>query len=116
MRGSHPHRKPHRTVTDEEMFCVNSTKTRHQVRERILYDSLLPYNCAKCGIYPEWMGELLSLILDHINGIYNDHRLGNMRWLCPNCNSQTRTFSGRNKKYKIPYSVKVARNALNVVT
>jgi predicted amidophosphoribosyltransferase len=38
------------------------------------------------------------LVLDHINGIDNDHRLKNLRLLCPNCNSQTRTFAGKNIK------------------
>jgi 5-methylcytosine-specific restriction endonuclease McrA len=39
------------------------------------------------------------MILDHINGIKNDSRLLNLRLLCPNCNSQTATFSGRNVKH-----------------
>ena len=34
----------------------------------------------------------------HDNGIPNDNRLENLRFLCPNCNSQTDTFAGRNKK------------------
>ena len=32
------------------------------------------------------------------NGINNDNRLENLRLLCPNCHSQTKTFSGRNKR------------------
>lgn len=39
----------------------------------------------------------LILELDHINGIRNDNRLENLRFLCPNCHSQTPTFKGRNK-------------------
>jgi hypothetical protein len=35
--------------------------------------------------------------LDHINGIRNDHRISNLRFLCPNCDSQTSTFCGKNK-------------------
>jgi 5-methylcytosine-specific restriction endonuclease McrA len=34
--------------------------------------------------------------LDHKNGIPNDNRLENLRFLCPNCHSQTDTFSRRN--------------------
>lgn len=40
------------------------------------------------------------MVLDHINGIHNDNRLENLRMLCPNCNSQTLTFTGRNSKYR----------------
>jgi 5-methylcytosine-specific restriction endonuclease McrA len=36
--------------------------------------------------------------LDHVNGVKNDNRLANLRMLCPNCHSQTPTFTGRNLK------------------
>ena len=42
----------------------------------------------------------LVLELDHINGISNDNRIGNLRLLCPNCHSQTKTYSGRNVKLR----------------
>ena len=35
--------------------------------------------------------------MDHINGDNTDNRLGNLRYLCPNCHSQTDTYKGRNK-------------------
>lgn len=57
----------------------------------------MEYKCAICGI-SEWLGNPLSLQLDHINGISNDHRLENLRLVCPNCHSQTETFAGRNVK------------------
>jgi hypothetical protein len=38
------------------------------------------------------------LVLDHINGINDDYRPGNLRLLCPNCHSQTPTFAGRNRQ------------------
>lgn len=40
----------------------------------------------------------ISLILDHINGIYNDNRLENLRIVCPNCNAGLETFAGKNTK------------------
>jgi hypothetical protein len=43
------------------------------------------------------MGRPLSLILDHANGFHYDNRIENLRLLCPNRNSQTDTFAGRNK-------------------
>ena len=67
------------------------------LRRRVLADNLLPYLCALCGI-SEWNERSLSLRLDHINGVYDDNRLDNLRWLCPNCDSQTDTFCGRNRK------------------
>ncbi len=38
----------------------------------------------------------MSLVLDHINGISNDHRLENLRIVCPNCAATLDTHCGRN--------------------
>lgn len=71
--------------------------TRASVRKRILNEKLLDYECKECGI-KEWNKKKISLELDHINGNRHDHRLENLRWLCPNCHSQTKTFRGKNLK------------------
>jgi Zn finger protein HypA/HybF involved in hydrogenase expression len=67
------------------------------LKKRLIRDKLLEYKCYDCGIN-SWRGKGLSLQLDHINGIHDDHRIKNLRLLCPNCHSQTSTFSGKNKK------------------
>lgn len=36
--------------------------------------------------------------LDHINGIPNDNRKVNLRFICPNCDSQLDTYCGKNTK------------------
>jgi hypothetical protein len=38
----------------------------------------------------------MALILDHINGIGNDHRIENLRVVCPNCAATLDTHCGRN--------------------
>jgi len=38
----------------------------------------------------------MSLILDHINGVPDDHRLENVRIVCPNCAATLDTHCGRN--------------------
>ena len=63
----------------------------------ILRDKLLNYECVKCNNSGKWEGNVLALQLDHINGINNDNRLSNLRFLCPNCHSQTETFSGKKR-------------------
>lgn len=81
----------------EDVLVAESTYTNIGVLKRRLVDEgLLAPVCAECGI-DSWQGRLLTLHLDHINGVRNDHRTENLRLLCPNCHSQTGTFAGRNK-------------------
>lgn len=81
----------------DDLFKENGKHNRNVIRRRIIRDNLLPYKCAICGC-KEWQGKTLSLELDHINGINNDNRLENLRFLCPNCHSQTTTYGSRNQK------------------
>ena len=69
--------------------------SRRGVRQRILKEGWLEYECNECNI-KDYNGKPLSLELDHINGKRDDHRLENLRFLCPNCHSQTKTFRGKN--------------------
>jgi hypothetical protein len=61
----------------------------------ILCIGLYPYVCSECGQLPEWNGKPLVLQVDHINGDPTDNRPENLRFLCPNCHTQTDTFAGR---------------------
>lgn len=54
-------------------------------------------DCSICEIKPEWNGKYLSLQVDHVNGIRGDNRPENVRLVCPNCHSQTDTFSGKKR-------------------
>jgi hypothetical protein len=74
----------------------NEIKTRAGIRKRIIEENLIPYKCGECEL-EEWRGKKISLHLDHINGKSDDHRLENLRFLCPNCHSLTETYTGRNK-------------------
>ncbi len=70
---------------------------RAAILRNILKYNLIPYQCFECGL-DEWNGKPITLDLDHINGNGKEHRKNNLRFLCPNCHSQTDTF--RNKKRK----------------
>lgn len=81
----------------EELFRKDGVETqRSYLKKKIIKDNLIPHRCQICGGEPSWQEKPLILILDHINGISTDHRLENLRFLCPNCNSQQDTFAGRN--------------------
>ena len=83
-------------ISNEIVFVEDSTYANEMVKQRIVKDNLLEYKCVKCGI-DSWCGETIVLDLDHINGNNRDNRLTNLRYLCPNCHSQTDTYKGRNK-------------------
>lgn len=90
----------------EDILKENCKHQRTVLRRYVIKNNLVPYKCAICGC-TEWQGKTLSLELDHINGINNDNRLENLRFLCPNCHSQTSTYGSRNQQlnsseYDIP--------------
>lgn len=88
--------------SSEEMFCKNSTVSQGSIKTKIVRDNLIPYVCVLCENDGNHNKQPLTLQLDHINGVRNDNRLENLRFLCPNCHSQTKTFTGKNAvKYKI---------------
>lgn len=85
-----------KTILDlDDVFVVNSSRSSAYIKKIIIKEKLISYIC-DCGISDTWRNATLILELDHINGINNDNRLENLRFLCPNCHSQTDTFRGRN--------------------
>lgn len=84
-------------IKKEDILKENCKHQRIVLRRYIIKNNLIPYKCAICGC-TKWQGKTLSLELDHINGINNDNRLENLRFLCPNCHSQTSTYGSRNQQ------------------
>ena len=83
----------------ENSFCENSNASSSYIREHYKKDFTTEktYYCFICGQKPFWNNKPLTLTLDHINGIHNDNRLENLRWVCPNCDRQLDTFGSKNK-------------------
>lgn len=81
-----------------ELFVENCGWDAASLRKYVRKFNLLPYECVNCLNKGDWKGKELQLQLDHVNGNNKDNRMGNVRYLCPNCHSQTKNFSGRNKK------------------
>lgn len=70
---------------------------RGSIKKFIIRNNILPYICESCGCNNQWLGKTMPLILDHKNGIRDDNKLENLRFLCSNCDSIQDTYKGRNK-------------------
>jgi len=80
-----------RIPTEEILKGKHPSYQTYKLRCRMIEENILEYLCNECGI-DEYNRKPISLELDHINGIRHDHRLENLRLLCPNCHSQTPTY------------------------
>lgn len=67
-----------------------------KVKRKLLKEGLFENKCGVCGI-TDWNGNPLAMELDHIDGNCHNHRLENLRMICPNCHAQTDTYCGKNK-------------------
>lgn len=67
-----------------------------KLKKRLIKDGIKENKCEDCGI-DIWMDKPIMIQLDHIDGNSHNHKLDNLRMRCPNCHSQTPTYSGKNK-------------------
>ncbi len=80
-----------------------SRRTNPPLLRRALGEIGRPYRCALCDNPGQWRDLPLRLEIDHIDGDYHNNLAENLRYLCPNCHTQTDNFSGRSRgKYAVP--------------
>jgi hypothetical protein len=89
-----------RKIQLNEILVEGSFYNRSRMKERLYECGIKERNCELCGQGEEWMGKKMSLIIDHINGVWNDNRIENLRIVCPNCNATLSTHCGKKLKTK----------------
>ena len=67
----------------------------YKLKNRMLKAGLIENVCSICGV-TDWLGQKLNMELDHIDGNRSNHKMENLRMLCPNCHSQTETYRSKN--------------------
>jgi hypothetical protein len=106
-----PHRKngaARRRLTPDLILVrrvPGSGRTKPPLLRRAMCEVGIPYRCAMCGVTDMWQGRPLRLHVDHIDGDYHNNLVENLRFLCPNCHSQTPNFAGLSRgKYTGAYT------------
>ena len=83
----------------KEVFALktwNGGRITSSVLTRALLESGIIYHCKECGLGDTWTNKPLKLQVDHIDGDFSNNKKNNLRFICPNCHTQTKTW-GRNK-------------------
>ncbi len=65
------------------------------IRKRILIEQA--YKCNRCSL-TTWLGEKISLELEHKDGNPKNNTRSNLECLCPNCHALTPTWRGKDRK------------------
>lgn len=76
---------------------INGRREASHKLRRALIESGIKEECAICSIGLEWNEKKLVLQVDHIDGNFLNNSKDNLRFLCPNCHSQTSTFGSKNE-------------------
>lgn len=84
---------------------ISSTK----LRRKLLNNGIKINKCELCGI-TSWNDAPLVMHLHHKDGNHFNNNLDNLQILCPNCHSQTDTYSGKKNKEQDIESKKKAKS------
>ena len=80
------------------ILIEGSTYSGGCLKQRLYESGLKQRRCELCGQDENWRGKTMGLILDHTNGVRDDHRLENLRIVCPNCAATLDTHCGRKNR------------------
>lgn len=81
-----------------DVFTNPSFCTQNSLRRYFYRKTKDNYVCAICGQKPFWNEKPLTLRIDHIDGNCTNNSIGNLRWVCPNCDRQLSTFGYKNRR------------------
>lgn len=88
--------KKRKNTKDVFILLKNNKREKSHILKRSLLEIGRIYVCSMCNI-SSWNNKELNLQIDHINGNWQDNRIENLRFLCPNCHSQTETFGSKKR-------------------
>ncbi len=74
--------------------------SKYSLKRRLISEGYKKEKCEKCNLI-DWLGEKIILQLHHVDGNSFNNKLENLKFLCPNCHSQTDNWSKQFKNRNI---------------
>jgi Zn finger protein HypA/HybF involved in hydrogenase expression len=84
-------------ISWKDAFAYNSSLDNDALLRRLITSGTREYKCESCGV-SRWQDKPLRLQIDHKDGDRLNNREDNLAIVCPNCHSQTDTFSSGKRK------------------
>src|SRR3990167_9056641 len=91
--GTNTYCSKHRKKLSRMIDLIEDLPTDYARKQRLI--SKRGHQC-ECCKNESWLGNLIPLQLDHIDGNTDHNVEENLRLLCPNCHTFTPTYCGRN--------------------
>ena len=101
-QGSTKGKPSPRRLKPSEILIEDNTSIGRKSRRKLhraLQEIGILYICNICGQKPIHNEKTLILQIDHIDGNWRNNKQENLRYVCPNCHTQTETFGFSKKKY-----------------
>jgi hypothetical protein len=95
-------RKKWQDVLIDRSMNAKPSRTDVDILYRSMVESGVEEVCSECGQGTMWNGKPLTIQVDHLNGNPYDDRKENLRFLCPNCHTQTSNYGTRKRKIEEP--------------
>lgn len=83
---------------------IKNIRIRSESLHRLVKETGKKYQCEECNNNGIWNNKFLKLHIDHKDGDNMNNEITNLRYLCPNCHSQTDTYCSKNKREWYPRS------------
>jgi hypothetical protein len=95
-KGKSPtNKRPWQDILVKRSFGAKEDTSRLR---RALIESGREYKCEECNGKAVWNNKPLCIQIDHKDGNWLNNFPDNLRFMCPNCHSQTNTFGFKNSK------------------
>ena len=95
-----PKEKPITPINDIIIKGLHPQYQSHKLKLRLIKEGIKSHKCENCN-KSKWLNKPIPLELEHIDGNRYNHKIDNLKLLCPNCHAFTSTYRGKNTKHYI---------------